>query len=593
VQAALLHGVVESCIGAAAGSPYRCAVSSEFLRVVPDPAATFAAMTTDAHAGDRPLLSAYDAKRCARRVHNEWDPTIPTAAWEVPAELQLRFDAGREFEEVVLAELRAALGPERYVDLTGRRGAEAAAATVAAMERGVEVIIGGRLPDDPAGGRKGRPDLLLRHTGGYVPGEVKGHQIAARSRKGELTHSPLAEPAQLSPMPGWAVRTSRLDDHLQLAHYWRMLEAAGHAADVAPTGAVVGTNEFDVAPRAMVWLDLVKPQFSTYSRSRGSAQRSALERYDHEHGFRVEVAAVSAAGEAPLVEPVFTDECDGCPWLDHCRALVPDDTASAEIRSGRLSVREWRALADRGVTTVDELAGLDTAAEEFRAAYLPEVTHLTDPLGRLADAVRRARMLRAGVTLERETSGPIDVTRADVEIDLDIEWDTDDRVYLWGALVHRPGAEPAYHPSVAWDAADDQDSVDLAAEFASWLRSEIETADAAGQSLLVYHYSTPEPRYLKRLLGETAVADLLDRFVDLLPIVRQHFFGLHGHGIKKVAPAFGFTWRDDDPGGLQSQLWLLDARRATDPDARDAGRARILAYNEDDVRATAAIRRGL
>jgi predicted RecB family nuclease len=220
--------------------------------------------------------------------------------------------------------------------------------------------------------------------------------------------------------------------------------------------------------------------------------------------------------------------------------------------------------------------------------YLPEVTHLRDPLGRLTTAVRRARMIRDGRNLERDTTGAITIPRADVEIDFDIEWDPDDRVYLWGALVNRPGADPVYHPLVTWDLLDDHGAVELAARFAGWLREQIAAADAAGQSLLVYHYAHPEPTYLKRLLGETEVGDILSRFVDLLPVVRQHYFGLHGLGIKKVAPEFGFKWRDEDPGGLQSQLWLIAAREGD-----DAARRRVLAYNEDDVRATHAIRNGI
>jgi predicted RecB family nuclease len=78
----------------------------------------------------------------------------------------------------------------------------------------------------------------------------------------------------------------------------------------------------------------------------------------------------------------------------------------------------------------------------------------------------------------------------------------------------------------------------------------------------------------------------------LLPIVRGNFFGVAGLSIKQTAPAFGFHWRDDDPGGLQSQVWLEQARGAVGSDA-DTWRERILAYNEDDVRATAALRAGL
>ena len=44
-------------------------------------------------------------------------------------------------------------------------------ATVAAMDERVELILGGRLPDDESGGRTDDLDLLLRLDDGYVPGD--------------------------------------------------------------------------------------------------------------------------------------------------------------------------------------------------------------------------------------------------------------------------------------------------------------------------------------------------------------------------------------------------------------------------------------
>jgi predicted RecB family nuclease len=550
-------------------------------------------------AATRPiLLTGYDAKRCARRVHNDWDPSLEKVEWEVPAALQMRFDAGIEFEKVIFAQLRERLGATRCVDLSELRDKqEVIAATVRAMDDGTEMILGGWLPDDVEGGRTGRPDILLRFNGGYVPGDVKAHKTVARRSRGELTYSRLDDPVHRVAVAGWAAETtSRIDDYLQLAHYWRMLESLGRTPASAAVGFIIGTDDLSqlgAEGHLLTWLELDGPLFETYSRSRGRAKRTALERYDHEQRFRRDVARAAVLGEPALVEPIFTAECDACPWYDHCRDIADDDVASAQITSGRLSVREWRALAAVGVATLDQLAAVDPDDPGFEAAYLPEVTHIRHPLERVGAAVRRARMLAAGVTIERETSGPIEVPRADVEIDFDIEWDPDDRVYLWGALVHRDGEPPRYHAVVSWDLADDSAVADLAREFVVWLRSQVRAAAADGKSLLVYHYAQPEPTYLKRILGDEAVRDLLPHFVDLLPIVREHFFGVEGLGIKKVAPAFGFEWRDDDPGGLQSQLWLVEARTAEDEATRVSARERILAYNEDDVRATAAVRNGL
>jgi predicted RecB family nuclease len=81
-------------------------------------------------------------------------------------------------------------------------------------------------------------------------------------------------------------------------------------------------------------------------------------------------------------------------------------------------------------------------------------------------------------------------------------------------------------------------------------------------------------------------------FVDLFGIVRKHFFGTSGLGLKVVATrGAGFAWRDADPGGLNSLQWFADAISPTagEPD-RASARRRILEYNEDDVRATAAVR---
>ena len=120
-----------------------------------------------------------------------------------------------------------------------RGKANAIAATVQAMDDDVEVILGGWLPDDTEGGRTGRPDILLGTSGGYLPGDVKGHRIVARRAKGTLSYSTLDDPSDILTANGFgAETTSRFDDYLQLAHYWRMLEAIGRA----PQGPAEGLH---------------------------------------------------------------------------------------------------------------------------------------------------------------------------------------------------------------------------------------------------------------------------------------------------------------------------------------------------------------
>jgi predicted RecB family nuclease len=549
-----------------------------------------------------PLLTAYDVRSCQRRVHNDHDGTLEQAPWEPPPDLQKLFDEGRAFEDAALAALRAALPADQWRDLRDIRGKAASiAATVMAMDDEVAVIIGAWLPDDTGGGRTGRPDLLLRVASGYVPGDVKGHKVTRALPKGVLRYSELASTAVVRECPGRAaVTTGRQEDYLQLAHYWRMLEACGRAADTTPRGFIIGTDglvELDPSGFCLTWLDLATPLFTTFSRSQGKAKRTALERYDFEHDIRLEIARVAEqrCGEAddpePLVKPIFTDECTYCPWHDYCLGIA-GDAASAHITSGRLDLREWRALDRLGVSTVDELAALDVDDPGFLEQYLPEVTHKSDARTRLATAVRRAGMVRDGVRLARESTGPIPVPRADVEIDFDLE-DAEGHVYLWGALVTDPTGRESFEPTYSWDPLDEESERALAQEFVDWLRTQRDEAAARGQSLLAYHYTNHEIAHLCRILGEDEIADLVPLFVDLYGIVSAHYFGVAGHGLKQVAPAFGFDWRDESPSGLLSQGWYLDAIQSDDPEAAAAARERLLTYNEDDVRATLAVRRGM
>lgn len=554
------------------------------------------------------LLGGYASKQCARRVHNEFDPAISKKPWDPPTELQARFDAGMAFEELVFDRLEVALG-ERCVRLSPElRKRERIEATLAAMTSGAQVILEGQLPDDEDGGRVGKPDVLVRWSADderptYLPADVKHHRTAKVSQRKSLRVSRLGEPVHIEQVSGLVEEVSgRFDDFMQLAHYTRMLQASGfHPAEDMALGAIIGTDDLacvDASGSAFVWHDLATPLFATYSRSAGTKKRSALERYDHEHAFRLKVARVAVRrtgapdDPAPLVVPIWQQECDTCPFHKYCAELLGPEAASMAITSGRLDVREWLALGEAGITTTIALADVDPEDARFRESYLPLVSHQSRALDRLAAAIERARMIRDGESLRRTTTGPLNVPVADLEIDFDIEWDVDDRVYLWGARV-RCGGEATYHPVVSWEPLDEHSERVLAEEFVGWLRGIVEDARERGESVAIFHYASPEPNYLKRILGDDAVADLLPHFFDLLPLLRANFMGVHGLSIKKVAPALGFEWRDDDPGGLQSQGWLVDARLAEDESVRLAARKRLLEYNEDDVAATAAIRDGL
>ena len=67
--------------------------------------------------------------------------------------------------------------------------------------------------------------------------------------------------------------------------------------------------------------------------------------------------------------------------------------------------------------------------------------------------------------------------------------------------------------------------------------------------------------------------------------VRRHLVGTDGLGLKVLGPIVGFHWEDDDMDGEAS----IDRRFAAVRGDEDAKQT-LLQYNEDDCRATRAVR---
>lgn len=556
------------------------------------------------------LLGGYAAKRCAVRAQYDALPLVRTV--EVPsAEDQARIDAGIAFESDAFARLLGLNPGAVLIDRQLRRDV-AVAATVEAMENGAPLVMGGWLPDDPAGGRTGRPDLLIAVDGGYLPGDVKNHRSAQQSQRTTVEVSTLDNPAVRRTVPGWSAATPyRYGDGIQLAHYWRMLNACGRTPGGPASGAVLGSTGLDIfggggEELVLMWHDLEAPGAFTFSRSQGKARRSLLQRYDHEHAFRVKVAQtarrVGGAGDDPrlLVAPVGQPECRRCPYEQFCADKMGPEDPSALINVGGLDTREWLALRQLGVCTTAELAALDPDDDGFADTYYPEVSHRSraGARRRLRGVIERAAMIVAGIDIARARPGPVPV--ADIEIDVDVEWDTNQFVYLWGARVRR-GADDAtsrYHHFANWSAMKTDSEHRLAVEFAEWLRAQIAAARRDGSTLLVFHWSSPERAQLQRILGTSAVADLIDPqcggvFVDLEQFFKRHFVAVHGSSIKQVAPRFGFHWRVEDPGGAISQTHLAQLHESGDEVEAANAKSWLLSYNEDDCAAMAAIRDGM
>ena len=492
-------------------------------------------------------------------------------------------------------------------------------ASMAAMSEGVPIIINAEMPVDWANHRRGMADVLFRGEDvdgrpAYHPAMVKDHSVLSvtpKGEKGQLIASlnrPFLNQAHMSQ---YRYRIeSQSANLLYLAHLWHLIDSAGFGAAQA-WGAVIGLDQVDKAHGCLLsWFRLSDKQIRAFSYAASHQWRkySPLSRYHHEHRFRVRVAIhalqqTGAESDPKLVaSPLHITECDTCQWWPQCQSSLTDDI-SVKIERSPLDAREIMTLRSLGVSTITDLAKTDV--DSLLPEYLPRVAHRSAAEARLRLAAHRGRLLTEGVIIERLTTGPIDLPSAPVEIDMDIETSASNHVYLWGFLVHdrrRADNEPFYHPIYRFSSLNPAQELELAEEAATWLAGFI--ASLGDDQALVWHYSSYETSSLRRFArakGDQTSTSLAwlssythDHFIDLFPIVRDNFFGVDGLGLKTMAATgAGFAWRDPDPSGLNSQYWFSNALHAPTDELRQAAKTRILEYNEDDVRATWALRQWL
>jgi hypothetical protein len=535
------------------------------------------------------VLDAYAARSCPVKTQNHFHPAMQLPRLDDDESLHEAFLGGASFKTLTMNTLLERFAG-RAVDcrsLSNQSWQVQVDAATAAMADGVDVVIGGVLPLDVPGHRSGRADLYLRGpdtdagTPGYHPVQVKYHRVLERQTPG-----PDREPQRLSRLGEPLLRTaldeaeqsfrfsSRELDLLQLAHYWRLLEAAGFAAGGGPWAGIVGTDQVASLGnvRVISWVRLDVKAIRTFSRTAatGWRRRSPLERYDHEHGFRVKVAQVASASAArptiPARRHADPRRGDRCVWWETRRPCSTTTTPSVRIDKSPLDVREIAVLRARA-SSRSPIWPVDLDA--LLPSYLPGwPTGTVARSGRLAAGAR----LMLSVELERTTQGPVGLPIGEIEIDFDIETSAEDRVYLWGFLVHETGAdgEGSYVEFSEFSELTDAAELSLAVAAVTWLR-ELVAANPDAR-VRVFHYSDYELVRLTRLAAADPSGTLAwatefaaDAFCDLFEVMRANFFGTHGLGLKHGRPRRRLRLADDDPGGLNSQRWFDDAVHAESP----------------------------
>ncbi|OZM72538.1 recombinase RecB [Amycolatopsis antarctica] len=523
------------------------------------------------------LLDAGAVTRCRRRVHLEHDDSMretPPRPLD-PATEQRIADAAAHRADIAQRLAGATAGSWVTVprDLpTGARGV----ATERALAEGVDLISGAVLSADLAAGRRGHSELLVRTPRGYVPVLVVRHRISDRGAGARTTPMTDLDPAHALTDPQRKVR-SQPRDQLRLAHLRRLLEAARHAEPGRAIGGVIGLDA-DV----VVWHDLDAPTWPGGS--------TAMAEYDRRFADRIAIARAAASGAEPLAEPSRILECRRCPWWPVCEAELKAKRDVSLVVRGE-DAMELRRL---GVSTVDHLAAMDPADE-------PPMQWTSNSF---TDSVILARAWLADLTVVRRVVRT-EVPRGDVEVDVDMESFGDSGAYMWGCLLSGAdvGIPHGYHEFSTWEPLPTPDEARSFARFWSWFTEVRERTEQAGLTFRAYCYNAlAENRWLygsvERFAGMDGIPSRAEvrsfveseEWVDLFQLVSEQFLCAQGKGLKVIAPAAGFRWRDPEAGGEASMGWYRDAvgMDGGEPDA--AQRLRLLRYNEDDVRATSVLR---
>ncbi len=534
---------------------------------------------------------------CVHRVALSRGSPVEVAAAPPSAESERRRRDASDHRRATLSALRA-LHP-------GAPTPASVAETSALLGDGVPLILNPRLDLDRAGVRAAVAHALVRvgrreSTYTYAPVIVKNCEVVEVAPTRRTLEGSLARlaPGDAQFTDGVGVRSTAtvVRGGILLAHALRVLEAIG-VADPSARGALVDRN------RQVWWMALAGDAYPRFN----------LATYDENYRQRLAILAAHERwrlGDADFpTEPYWHRDCPECPFAAPCESYLEDRDDVSLTRF--TTVDQQLALREHGVATRAQLARLDPArARRARvrvvtpAGELAPEDHLGRTIDKLDDLIYRARVHERASLLRTLDPGRMGCPGADVEVDVDME-SYDDVTYLWGANVtlnvDLAGVTPGYHAFVNWADLDGASEARLFARFWGWFDDVRRRCESAGLTFRAYcFWAQAEDGAMNRAVASLAPGEVNRDDIDAFRDPRAgHWVDLHERakrqvqtegplGLKILAQAAGFSWRDANPSGEASMLWY-EVAIGDGPDAA-ASRSRILEYNEDDCRATKALR---
>jgi predicted RecB family nuclease len=284
--------------------------------------------------------------------------------------------------------------------------------------------------------------------------------------------------------------------------------------------------------------------------------------------------------------------CDFCEFAEVCEAVWREEDSLFYVAGIRTPDRD--GLEAAGIETLADLAVCNEEVEsvrQLRLKRLVEQASLQVQARVHPDSAPPYKIIEPNDDLAWGRGFELLPEPDDGDIFLDFEgdpfWRADAGLFFLFGLVARKGGDWAYQAFWAHDEAGEASATQSLIE---WLVDRRTTYP----NMHVYHYNHTERSALERLaadhgVGEVALTGLIETglFVDLLTVVRNGVqVGTESYGLKQIERLTDYQRSHEIEKGSGAVLEYEKFMEYHD----QASLARIAAYNEDDVRATRALR---
>jgi predicted RecB family nuclease len=549
-----------------------------------------------------PLINSRTALLCHEYIHKKFAPSCFDLSKRIendPLPTALK-TAGNRYELEVLEKLESDGIRITKIDdfLADSRKMEETQKALAMPD--IDAIYGSLFVSKT---RISKPDLLvltgLDEFGNrqWRPVDIKSHSASKENKSNVLTVTDLPG---ISPENGTQMSGTLVEkDAYQLAHYVRHMQELG-LCHGTPWAGIIGTDSSRI-----FWADINALTYGV-----GKSALGILTKYDLDSAAGIHIAEKSLEREADnsLSKVTIPRRISGDFGCTACelRKVCTEEMGKFDSGNGHVTLLS-------GVTAEKadkHLNGIESIAELAKATNLSSQGMV---------AVKRAQVWISKQPEKLDSSRAFVIPEFDIEIDIDLENSQEaireagfedsigrDGVYLYGYGIHHRYLNADWKSSSFgyFDNYEDTDEAEFQVLSDMWnfLQEQVRSAEAQGKTIGIFHYSSHERTWWRNYVNRHAskpgsptlqsVEDFMTRyFVDLYPIAQEIVFPLTGYSIKTLAPAAGFKWRVDDAGGGNSIVYYQTAtsRENTELD-RSTAISWLRSYNEDDVRATMAVR---